>query len=89
MEKKYTPGPWIYDNAGVIHTPDKTIIADAYWDKKMSVSTGSANLKLMAAAPELLEALLELKIWAGRVLDWEGADPPTEMVDAAIKKATE
>lgn len=37
---------------------------------------------------KLLKALLELKHWVGKLSDWEGADPPTEVVDAAINEAT-
>lgn len=57
---------------------------------KLELAEVEANAKLMAAAPELLEALIQLKTWVGQVIDWEGVgDPPTEIVDAAIKKATE
>lgn len=57
---------------------------------KAELEEVQANAKLIAASPELLEALIELKRWVGQVTDWEGAgDPPTEIVDAAIKKATE
>lgn len=48
-----------------------------------------ANAKLIAAAPDLLEALLVLKKWVGKLEDWRGEDPPYELVDIAIKKATE
>ena len=48
-----------------------------------------ANANLIAAAPDLLEALEQLKAWVGKLEDWKGEDPPCEIVDAAIKKATE
>lgn len=57
---------------------------------KTELAEVEANAKLIAAAPELLEALIELKRWVGQVTDWAGTgDPPTEIVDAAIIKATE
>lgn len=68
---KHTPGPWTIDHANSqdnadvgIHGPDidglsSLIICDLCldgYDQKMQV----ANAKLIAAAPELLEALLEV-----------------------------
>lgn len=50
------------------------------------------NAKLIAAAPELLEALIQLKNWTCALKDWSGGtslDPPIEMAIEAIKKATE
>lgn len=38
---------------------------------------------------ELLFALTQLKSWVGKLSDWGGEDPPCDIVDAAIKKATE
>lgn len=46
------------------------------------------NTKLIAAAPDLLEALIILKKWVGKLDDWKGEDPPCELVDKAIDKAT-
>ena len=48
-----------------------------------------ANGKLIAAAPDLLEALNELKKWVLNLEDWRGIDPPIELAIEAIKKATE
>ena len=48
-----------------------------------------ANAKLIAAAPDLLEALNELKKWVLNLKDWRGIDPPIELAIEAIKKATE
>lgn len=45
--------------------------------------------KLMAAAPDLLEALKELHKWVCSLEDWKGIDPPVEKSLTAIKKATE
>lgn len=47
-----------------------------------------ANANLIAAAPDLYEALIALKNWVGKLDDWRGIDPPVEIVDKAIEKAT-
>ena len=50
MTQKHTPGPWsALRYAGEISGPDGEMIAPRVF--------GSANARLIAAAPELLEAL--------------------------------
>ena len=44
---KHTPGPWIYTFTGVVYDTKETFIANF---------NREANGKLMAAAPDLLEA---------------------------------
>jgi hypothetical protein len=47
-----------------------------------------ANARLIAAAPDLLEAMQEAMRWIGSLTDWEGAgDPNVEKWRAAIRKA--
>lgn len=68
------------------------IIADltaSHGDRNHAVPEVEANAKLIAAAPDLLEALISLKKWVGKLEDWRGVDPPCELVDTAIGKATE
>lgn len=90
METNHIPGPWKYDGEDYIRDNNGTAISQLSHSRRLSLSSAQANYKLMAAAPELLEALIELKRWVGQVTDWAGVgDPPTEIVDAAIKKATE
>ena len=84
---KHTPGPWaIYVNA-----PSDVVI------RKMSkdgyelcaiarVSSGYANAHLIAAAPELLEALQKI---AGNTYDeWTNGAEAARIARAAIAKAT-
>jgi hypothetical protein len=59
METKHTPGPWIYrhgaiyGNQGLIK-PFIVAVDDEYNDEETN-----ANSQLIAAAPELLEALID------------------------------
>lgn len=48
--------------------------------------TGATNARLIAAAPELLEALQKLVKWADQMGGWEA--PVWEQADKAIAKAT-
>jgi hypothetical protein len=60
-ETKHTPGPWILDTDNIIRTEAGTCIAlaqqggDGY--PLLSGDEVQANARLIAAAPELLEAL--------------------------------
>ena len=57
---KFTPGPWMigfkHDEMGVI-APGPVAIADCNYDPALSESEKQANARLIAAAPEMLEAL--------------------------------
>ena len=78
----HTPGPWAYENyGGTVHvfldneggTPSIC---------KLVGNDKDANARLIAAAPDLLEALERVKatgVFLGAI--------PQEMVDAAIAKA--
>jgi len=57
MNMQFTPGPWSYDNAGVVTAVTGKIIADVQWDIKMSIAEASANMILMTAATEMEHAL--------------------------------
>ena len=63
MEKKHTPGPWktqthISLDRLEIRDADGRRIAVCAMDYPMSAKTHDANASLIAAAPELLEALI-------------------------------
>lgn len=70
MEAKHTPGPWfVVDYAGTLciqNGPmyeDKDLLCyDSLWSEEevLSKEMAEANANLMAAAPEMLEALIEL-----------------------------
>lgn len=92
----HTPGPWeASDDAILCGDPDMAIGSVFPCDRdKSAYGTGftygevtKSNARLIASAPELLEALLE----ADRVLGNLGCDPensPRAEARAAIAKAT-
>ncbi|MDH0357081.1 hypothetical protein [Morganella sp. GD04133] len=62
MEFKGTPGPWYTSNEG------RLLVRDEEWQCVITDSIGCngdeeevANARLIAAAPDLLEALIELR----------------------------
>ena len=81
MENKHTPGPW-----QVGPTPKTT---DVIYGPMGTVATlfenNQANARLIAAAPEMLEALREARI----AMNHHGivGDPAQFAIDAAIAKA--
>lgn len=89
MNTKHTPGPWemnVGQDGAVVYHPDQGTIADI----PMDLSAHPHNARLIAAAPELLEALREL-LNAPDPDEVEDATPRFRAVmkaHAAIAKAT-
>lgn len=54
---KHTPGPWVNDGGPIVSLPRQ---GPGYVHVIASVPGGNANARLIAAAPELLEACLAL-----------------------------
>ena len=84
MEKKHTPGPWktqthISLDRMEIRDANGRRIAECAMVFPMSAKTHDANASLIAAAPELLEALQEIVTAA----DGEGRS----QLDASFTKA--
>ena len=80
---EHTPGPWRIRRAKIINTPEEEsaepiVIADVYHH---SYENREANSALIAAAPELLDALQN--ICAGKL----DADEMKEIARAALSKA--
>jgi hypothetical protein len=88
----FTAGPWAYQSAEVGVPLLRIICADG--DHPANESRGyeekEANAKLMAAAPDLLEALQELRDLMQGVIDgdYEPDSLTLKIADAAIAKAT-
>ncbi|HHM7617524.1 TPA: hypothetical protein ACRNOG_003334 [Pseudomonas aeruginosa] len=85
--RKHTPGPWDYwsgynpvdELEAQITTEDGDIVIASY---NRQIPEGEANAKLLAAAPELLEALVAL-------VECEQTTPELwEAARAAIAKST-
>jgi hypothetical protein len=85
---KHTKGPWRYTNNGFIISIDALVVAEVSHDVRLSMDAANANYKLMAASPDMIEALEETKKWFSKLQDWSGVgDPPIELIEQAIKKA--
>lgn len=89
MNNKYTPGPWFQGceddpKSGDIYMSDSSLIAEAFIN--CDVATMLANARLIAAAPDLLEALQDA---LGMIDDYDGPNSPESVAArAAIAKAT-
>ena len=65
--RKYAPGPWIVDESGSIYGADGTLVADlpdlsvfgepGTDHANLELIRQKANLRLMAASPQMIEAL--------------------------------
>jgi hypothetical protein len=95
-EAKHTPGPWAVDRdlniyAGRPMFGTREAIADTYGTNKLSEC--DANARLIAAAPELLDALRRTRkrLYDGMIIlgsSPEFAAEGCHEADAAIAKAT-
>ena len=91
METKHTPGPWSLDGDGVralVRDASGVIVAVRH---RMPGHKNEANMRLIAAAPALLEALEDLASLAEVAMREVGEyDIEAELADAraAIAKAT-
>jgi hypothetical protein len=54
-EEKHTPGPWLADGASVYEERDDFSVICNFWSS--SLPEWEDNARLIAAAPDLLEAL--------------------------------
>ena len=93
METKHTPGPWkahpIEMNCGTPYTPvaAKTLLAKVYSEAYGNHAESEANARLIAAAPELLEAAIELKDVCNRPSAARTRAEAWRKLDKAIAKA--
>ncbi len=87
---KHTPGPWIYQEWG------RLILDSGKGSSQLQVATvalntrrdeGTANARLIASAPDLLEALEAMRA-AAEMEDWDGRSSAYALAEKAIAKAT-
>ncbi|MGX5087105.1 hypothetical protein [Enterobacter sp. UPMP2052] len=78
MNMKHTPGPWYWDSEG-LGSKDVLVFGKGYPFEM----TSKANKQLIAAAPDLLEALQD----ALHAYDKHGEHPEWDFARAAISKA--
>lgn len=98
-EAKHTPGPWNwheYDGAGSPYI----LVKNGSWDiahnrhSAVDLETERANARLIAAAPDMLEALRKCRAVLECMITIHGPDPSGSALlalngaDAAIVKAT-
>lgn len=99
MENKHTPGPWQVTSLNlntIITNPNESgRICTMNERSSYNDEERQANAKLIAAAPQLLEALKLVKTVLDKftlILEWSNDDPviiAKQSVNEAIKQATE
>lgn len=94
MSDAHTPGPWVIDGRFVEEPATKATIAhcNSFWTNPgKSGEEADANLRLVAAAPDLLAAAVALRKFAALFAfeTDEVAQAVLAQADAAIAKATE
>lgn len=93
MNSQHTPGPWIIGPAhGIFTASGETFICNYSLGRASSPYVKirheeAANAKLIAAAPELLEALIDILPYLKA--ENTNGNHWVSMVEQAIKKATE
>lgn len=89
---RHTPGPWKAEAGGrePLVLAGLTPVAQVFalGESIDDAAEEEANARLIAAAPDLLEALQDALSWIGKLSDWAGAeDPNIERYRTAIAKA--
>src|SRR5262245_29475448 len=90
----WTPGPWIWVDRGNYHdlvgAGGICVHSDGSAGVRYSpdIDVEDSDARLIAAAPEMYEALQEALRWIGKLNDWEGAgDPDIDKWREALNKA--
>jgi len=88
MTTQHTPGPWNVTGL-YVREQDGGLVAsinDLWHDQKTPKAEMAANARLIAAAPELLAALEDTKLWLES--DDAGDKVVVAKINAAIARAT-
>lgn len=65
MTTKHTPGPWVVACQATVANADETMVVANVSSWSLEAEQVQANTRLIAAAPELLEALEMVACWRG------------------------
>jgi hypothetical protein len=90
MSTEHTPGPWTAHSTGLARSglPEYQIHWSDIGECVAEIVHGTENAKLIAAAPELLEALIECEYMIDHCLFGCDAENAKAKARAAIAKAT-
>lgn len=69
MTTKHTPGPWVAHCTYISGSTDDVSIATCSYRGKVDLAEAEANARLIAAAPEMLEALVSLTRWVAKGIE--------------------
>jgi hypothetical protein len=89
----HIPGPWRLDHDGILMSivdQRQRVLADVFYGGRGEAfggEVGEANGRLMASAPDLLTALLEISFLISRHGRHVREDTLKHIADAAIEKA--
>jgi len=103
MKTKHTPGEWVFkewkqEGTDFYHIRSKKEFTDLIatvhrWKGYIDKREAEANAKLIAAAPDMLDALMVAKAHLEYAIEFGagagGESKAIEIIDRAIKKATE
>lgn len=94
MENKFTQGPWtvsrMVNDYSIFSDKDKEIAAAYQYSRNIDKEEAEANAKLIAAAPELLAALIRFQeewIVSGNPAQRANNHTIERQINAAIQKA--
>jgi hypothetical protein len=78
--------------SGVFSADGKTLVAGTHgsarnWRRQEQIAEQDANARLIAAAPELLAALMGLRLYVDPMMGGEEVDNAIRAANAAIAKA--
>lgn len=87
-ETKHTPGPWEW-SGDYLYGPDyQEVIGDCFFAGEQSLSCSNADRRLIAAAPDLLQALQYVNDYWDAPFDHAAKRAIPEKARAALAKAT-
>ena len=84
---KYTPGPWKRQDWAVLCKNDTVVCNVLPWDTSGCREEDHTNAHLIAAAPELYEALEAVVAWAGQVAGDCEDDTQAYLEEESIRRA--